>query len=115
MRFTDFRINEAEDIEKAEEAASPKGPKTKEFDQTPLVKSAEKRLTKKFGAQGTDFTFKHVPALSKINKEYSASIDGKEFIIAGSSFDTNNDGVNDTVLYKILSAETAEAEPEAMF
>ena len=111
MRFTDYRLTE--EIEKAEEAATPKGPKMKEFDQTPLIKSAEKWLAKKFKDQG--FKFKHVPTLTKINKEYWVSIDGKEFGIAGAAYDTNSDGVNDTVLYKLLSGVEGEEEPEAMF
>jgi len=80
---------------------SPK-PKKSSFDQKPLVPLAMKWLKKKFG---DEFEFKHKANLSEIGKTYYASIDGKEFGIAGKKYDTTGDGDADTVLFKILPDE----------
>ena len=84
---------------------------TEKFDQKPLVPLAMKWLKQKFGEE---FEFKHKPNLSEIGKTYFASIDGKEFGIAGKRYDTTGDGEPDTVLFKILPDEDEE-EKEVPF
>lgn len=77
------------------------------FDQKSYLKDALEWLEKKFPDHG--FEFKHKPNLVNATKTYSASINGKEFDIAGRLMDTNSDGTKDTVLFKI---EPVEEEPE---
>ena len=107
MRFKDFITEEIEEAEK-------KGPaNTMEFDQKPYVSSAIKWLKKKFPDNG--FTFKHTPKLSNPSKTYQASIDGKEFDVAGRLHDSNSDGKQDQVLFKIVPVEDQDEEKEAAF
>ncbi len=68
-------------------------------DQNEYLPSALKWLKSKFGDK---YTFKHTPKLNDIDKTYSASIDGKEFTIAGKKYDTDSDGKIDTVAFKII-------------
>jgi len=81
---------------------------SKSFDAKSLVPLAMKWLKAKFG---DEFIFKHKQNLTEIGKTYYASIDGKEFGIAGKKFDTDGDGDPDTVLFKILPDEEEEKEP----
>ncbi len=109
MRFKDFITEEIEEAE-----VEPK-PAVSAFDQEPFVAPALKWLKKRFPFEEHGFTFKHTPRLSNPTKTYQASIDGKDFDIAGRLMDTNSDGSKDTVLFKIDSVETAEEEKEAAF
>jgi len=100
-----FLENEPEDKE-------PKSPEklSKDFDAKKLVPLAMKWLKSKFG---DEFSFKHKQNLSEVGKTYFASIDGKEFGIAGKKFDTTGDGEADTVLFKILPDEEEEEKEPA--
>ena len=129
MRFTHYRILEAE-AEKEEKAPEneekqekgseesekdskdSKSSKKSEFNQSDYVKDAEEWLKDKFGDK---FTFKHVENLSAIGKTYHASINDKEFMISGKSFDTTGDNEIDTVLYRIDTIEEEPVPDEPMF
>ncbi len=138
MKFKNYRIYEAEDKAKDEKKDKEKVDKTDktdktdksdksnvpekkddgkrkidgEFNQEEHVKDAEEWLEDRFGDQ---FTFKHTPNLSEIGKTYHASINDKEFMISGKSFDTTGDNQIDTVLYRIDSIEEEPEEKEPMF
>ncbi len=94
--------------------AKPNGPKMKEFDQKPFVDSAMKWLETKYGKEL--YSFKHQPNLEVENmKSYNVSTENKNFIITGRAFDTNKDGVADTVLFKIKDVNAPEPEEEPDF
>jgi len=77
------------------------------FDQQKYKKKAEKWLKRKFGKM---YNFVHKPNLKDHDKTYHCSIDGVEFSIQGRKYDTTDDGVPDTVAYRIASAEEDNEE-----
>ncbi len=103
--ITTFLENEEEQNNQKVKTKDPK-----DFDVKKLVPLAMKWLKSKFG---DEFEFKHKQNLSEIGKTYYASIDGKEFGIAGKKFDTTGDGEADTVLFKILPDEEEEEKEPA--
>ena len=101
-------------IEDAPNPGQKSGPKEIEFDQKPFVQSALKWLETKYGKEL--FDFKHQPNLKVPGmKSYNVSILDKTFIITGKAFDTNADGVSDTVLFKIDGVDAPEFEKEPDF
>ena len=80
---------------------------TEEFNQQEYLKDAMEWLKKKFPDKGYEFI--HRPLLVNDTKTYNASINGKYFDIVGRLMDTDSDGKNDTVLFRI---DAVESEPE---
>jgi len=83
---------------------------TEEFDQEPLVPLAMEWLEKKF--QGKKYKFIHRPRLDNTTKTYSVSIKDNHFEIAGRIMDTNSNGIEDTVLFKIRDVDLPEEPKE---
>ncbi len=82
------------------------------FDQKPLVPLAMKWLNKKFPKDKYGFNFNHNENLSSDLKSYAVSVDGKEFEISGKLFDTNSDGTDDTVVFRINQIEEEPDQDE---
>jgi hypothetical protein len=83
-----------------------------EFNQEKYVKLAMKWLETKFPKDTNGFNFKHNPNLGGELKTYNVAVDGTEFEIAGKLFDTNSDGTDDTVVFRINPIEEFEDEEE---
>ncbi len=83
-----------------------------EFDQEKLKSSAEKWLRQKFG---DEYEFVFTPKLKDGDKTYHASINGKQFSITGRKYDTDGDGIADSVAYKIEDSNEEEPEKESDF
>ena len=77
------------------------------FNQDKYKAKAHKWLKRRFGKS---YNFVHKPNLADYDKTYHCSIDGVEFSIKGRKYDTTDDGVPDTVAYKIVSAEEEKEE-----
>jgi hypothetical protein len=78
---------------------------SKEFNQEKYKKLAIKWLETKFPKEKYGFNFKHNPNLGGDLKGYNVAVDGNEFEIQGKLFDTNSDGTDDTVVFRINPIE----------